>query len=70
MGILGKIRKSVLGKVRDEKGQTAIEYVLVIVLAVLVIVIALKNAGVDSAVSTAGDKIKNYVDSAPINTGT
>jgi Flp pilus assembly pilin Flp len=68
MGILGKIRKSVLGKVRDEKGQTAIEYVLVIVLAVLVIVIALKNAGVDSAVSTAGDKIKNYVETVPLNT--
>ena len=69
MGILGRIRRAVLGKVRDEKGQTAIEYVLVIVLAVLVIVIALKNAGVDSAVSTAGEKVRNYVDSAPINTG-
>ncbi len=65
MSVLGKIRRSVFGKIREEKGQTAIEYVLVIVLAVLVIVLALQDAAIQDIVLPVFGKISNLIEADP-----
>lgn len=49
------------GIATDEKGQTVIEYILVIVLVALVLVAAFVGGGVEEGVSTAADNIKNAI---------
>lgn len=53
-----------LAWVRTEKGQTVIEYVLVIVLISLVIIFAFFTTGVQNAISKAASDIAACIDSA------
>lgn len=51
----------ILKKRLDNKGQTIIEYVLVVVLIVMVIVLAFESADVGQAISTAASSIENKI---------
>jgi pilus assembly protein Flp/PilA len=44
---------------KNEKGQTMIEYALVAVLIAIVLVFIFKNSGVDSGISTAASKVNS-----------
>jgi len=46
---------------QSEKGQTVIEYILVIVLVALVLVAAFVGGGVQEGVQTAADNIRNEI---------
>jgi Flp pilus assembly pilin Flp len=52
----------------NEKGQTAIEYVLVIVLAVIAIVLALASARLEDVVNAASNKISEAISAAVVTT--
>jgi Flp pilus assembly pilin Flp len=45
--------------IQSEKGQTMIEYALVVVLIAIVLVLIFKGAGVDSGISKAGSKVNS-----------
>jgi Flp pilus assembly pilin Flp len=45
--------------IQSEKGQTMIEYALVVVLIAIVLVLIFKGAGVDSGISRAGSKVNS-----------
>jgi Flp pilus assembly pilin Flp len=47
------------GIIHSEKGQTMIEYALVVVLIAIVLVLIFKSAGVDSGISRAGSKVNS-----------
>ena len=44
------------GLIAGEKGQTMIEYALVVVLIAIILVFLFKNMGVDSGIASAGSK--------------
>lgn len=50
---------------KSERGQTTIEYILVIVLVVLVIVFAFQGAAIESAIDAAVAKIALAISKAP-----
>jgi Flp pilus assembly pilin Flp len=50
---------------KEEEGQTTIEYVLVIVLIALVLVFAFQQGAVNDAIGTAVNKIANAIENAP-----
>jgi Flp pilus assembly pilin Flp len=52
-------------RLRGEKGQTTIEYILVIVLIALVIVFAFQSSAIESAINLAVNKIADAINSAP-----
>ena len=49
----------------NENGQTAVDYILVIALAVLILVMALQEAGIQDVISPAFEKISDVLDSVP-----
>lgn len=52
-----KILRKLKSLVKNEKGQTMIEYALVAVLIAIVLVFLFKTGGVESGVSGAGSKV-------------
>jgi Flp pilus assembly pilin Flp len=48
--------------IHSEKGQTMIEYALVVVLIAIVLVLIFKGAGVDSGISAAGAKVSSALE--------
>jgi len=52
-------------KVREQKGQTTIEYVLVVILIALVLVFAFRDPA-QNAVGNAANKIASAIDSAGV----
>jgi Flp pilus assembly pilin Flp len=67
-GIFARLGLRLAAMCSGEKGQTAIEYVLVIVLAVIAIVLALAAAGIDEAVNAAANKISDAISAAVVTT--
>ena len=60
-----KLILSLSGACRSENGQTAVDYILVVALAVLVLVLALQEAGIQDVISPAFEKISDVLDSVP-----
>jgi Flp pilus assembly pilin Flp len=54
-----KLNARLTGIILGEKGQTMIEYALVVVLIAIVLVLIFKGAGVDSGISKAGAKVSS-----------
>lgn len=46
---------------RTQKGQTLVEYVLVVLFIALMIALAFRDAGIRDAVSTSAGKVQNSV---------
>lgn len=57
--------RKMLGWLRSEKGQTTIEYVLVLVLIAIVLVFAFRRGGVENGISDASNKIANEITNIP-----
>ncbi len=57
--------RKMLGWLRSEKGQTTIEYVLVVVLIALVLVLAFQRSAVENAIGTASETIANQLETVP-----
>ena len=53
------LNERIISVLHSEKGQTMIEYALIVVLIAIVLVLIFKEAGVDSGISTAGSKVSS-----------
>jgi len=62
MTMLNEMLRTVLSWVKDKRGQTTIEYLLVLVLIVLVIVLAFQTAAVEEAISVGVSIIANAIE--------
>jgi len=60
-----KALQNFMRKLQEEKGQTTIEYILVIVLIALVIVLAFQTSAINDAIDSAVGKIANAISNAP-----
>jgi Flp pilus assembly pilin Flp len=58
-----KIIRKLKGLVKNEKGQTMIEYALVAVLIAIVLVFAFKRGGVESGISGAASRVESALES-------
>ena len=54
-----KFNRKIFSVLHSEKGQTMIEYALVVVLIAIVLVLIFKGAGVDCGISTAASKVNS-----------
>lgn len=60
-----KIIRKLLDAVKSEKGQTMIEYALVVVLISIVLVFLFMSAGVQSGISTAANTVESALITTP-----
>jgi len=59
--IYERLYKKIFYSLHSEKGQTIIEYVLVILLVSIALIIALSSAGMNQAVSNASSKVASTI---------
>lgn len=61
MEMLVKLYTKLSSFISGEKGQTVIEYILVIVLIAIVLVLAFQTSMLQGAIGTAADTIAGYI---------
>ena len=58
-----ELNMKIFSALHDEKGQTIIEYTLVIVLVSIVLIIALMSSGISNGISNAASKVGSKLSS-------